>query len=349
MHTRGVWSLSLGLLFGAGFLLRAETLYTVTDLGALGPYGANASGLNDSGQVTGSSRPPSSLYSHAFLYSNGQMIDLGTLGGTGSAGSAINNSGQITGSSGNPSNQETHAFLYSNGVMTDLTPQGFRSQGLGINDAGQVVGAFSGLDGRDTAFLFSGGQITPLGPGEALAINNAGQITGMSQVAFLYDGGQTAYLGTLGGRASSGTGINSVGQIAGWADVSAGPPHAFLYSDGQMKDLGTLGGDFSEASDINDIGQVVGRSLIAPGSFAEHAFLYSNAQLADLNDLIDPALGLTLLTAPGINNEGQIVATAYTNEQFHSYLLTPVPEPSTTTLFGMTLFVLAIWASAKCC
>jgi probable HAF family extracellular repeat protein len=353
MHTGRIWSLSLGLLFGTGLLLRGEILYTVMDLGALGPYGAEVAGLNDSAQMTGASRPPGSLYSHAFLYSNGQMIDLGKLGGTGSTGSAINNSGQIAGSSGNPSNQETHAFLYSSGVMTDLMPQGFRSEGLGINDAGQVVGAFSGLDGRDTAFLFNEGQIIPLGPGRALAINNAGQITGIgnvpgSEVAFLYDHGQLTYLGTLGGRDSSGTGINNAGQIAGWADTPlAGHPHAFLYSNGQMKDLGTLGGDFSEASDINDIGQVVGRSLIVPGSFAEHAFLYSNAQLTDLNDLIDPALGLTLLRAPSINNEGQIAAIAYTNEQFHSYLLTLVPEPSTATLFGMTLFGLAACAIAK--
>jgi probable HAF family extracellular repeat protein len=92
-------------------------------------------------------------------------------------------------------------------------------------------------------------------------------------------------LGTLGGRTSSGAGINDGGQVTGISDtpgaVSHG--HAFLYSNGQMMDLGTLGGSSSGGSDINNAGQVTGASATGTGVF--HAFLYSNGQMMDLGTL----------------------------------------------------------------
>ena len=94
-----------------------------------------------------------------------------------------------------------------------------------------------------------------------------------------------------------------------------------------MTDLGILGGNYSYAYGINNAGQVVGSSGAADSGF-NHAFLYSNGQMMDLNDLIDPSLGITLTEATGINDHGQIVA----NGGLDAYLLTPIPEPSTTAL-----------------
>ncbi|MBV9035607.1 MAG: DUF3466 family protein, partial [Acidobacteriaceae bacterium] len=123
--------------------------------------------------------------------------------------------------------------------------------------------------------------------------------------------------------------------------------HAFLYSSGQMRDLGTLGGSSSSGYAINDTRQVVGGAGISTPSVS-HAFLYSNDQMYDLNNLIDPALGLMLSDARGINNHGQIVAEGYTSgNSFHAFLLTPVPEPSTWTLFGVALLGLAGWARGR--
>src|SRR5690242_15323903 len=86
--------LLLALLLGCAHGLSAEVLYSVTDLGTLGGrlfnY-AQASSINNAGQVTGESN------GHAFLYSNGDMTDLGTLGGSFSSGGGINDAGQVTG------------------------------------------------------------------------------------------------------------------------------------------------------------------------------------------------------------------------------------------------------------
>ncbi len=94
------------LLLGS---LRADILYSVTDLGTPGGASTMGYGINNLGQVVGSSSTSSGSL-HPFLYSNGQMIDL-NIGGN---AYAINDNGQITGSLG------AHAFLYSNGQFKDL-------------------------------------------------------------------------------------------------------------------------------------------------------------------------------------------------------------------------------------
>jgi len=67
------------VLLGCSHGLLADTLYSVKDLGTLGGDFSRGSGINNAGQVTGQSST-STGFTHAFLYSNGQMMDLGTPG-----------------------------------------------------------------------------------------------------------------------------------------------------------------------------------------------------------------------------------------------------------------------------
>src|SRR4051812_34193143 len=158
MHMRPCFLLALS--WGWGHNLSAEVLYSVTDLGTLGGVSSVARGINNAGQVVGSSDTSTGTSSHAFLYSNGQMRDLGTLGGSRSYGFAINNAGQVTGVS-DTSTGTSHAFLYSNGQMQDLGV----GAGYGINDTGQVRGS-TGTDTASSgthAFLYSNGELMDLG------------------------------------------------------------------------------------------------------------------------------------------------------------------------------------------
>jgi probable HAF family extracellular repeat protein len=99
----------------------------------------------------------------------------------------------------------------------------------GLNALGQVVGSTSieGVGARAHAFRWS-------------------------------ESGGMQDLGTLvpGGRFSSPSGINDLGQVAGSSDATDGRSHAVRWTEsGDLQDLGTLpGGASSGASGINDRG-----------------------------------------------------------------------------------------------
>ncbi len=333
----------LGLLLGCGTYLAADPLYSVTEVGSFG-----SSALNNAGQVVG----------YDAFYSNGQLTTLSALTGmSGLVGASINNAGQITGFYSGPGPCCDVPFLYSNGQVQTFGSSVY-GKGLAINDLGQVAGWTGSLlsQAGNHAFLYSGGQLKDLGTlgavfdsSYAYGINNAGQVIGVSKTAsgfyhaFLYSNGHMTDLGNLGKglQVSTASAINNIGQITGSSDG-----RAFLYANGQMQELGTITGSVYETNEglgINDAGQIVGDAA-GPYNF-QHAFLYSGGQMLDLNNLIDPALHLTLIEATGINDQGQILAIS--NDPYpinpHTYLLTPVPEPGTWALLGLALVLGACW------
>ena len=162
------------------FLISGKTRTTLPDLSSYGGGGfSGASGINDNHQIVGSSDNASG-YSHAVMWSNGQITDLGTLGGTQSAAYAINNLGQVTGWA-HTASEATHVFLWSNGTMTDLGTFGLDPVGEAINNHGVIVG-----QSGNGAWIWSNGvfqnlnNLIPPGSGftlnDATAINDNGQI-----------------------------------------------------------------------------------------------------------------------------------------------------------------------------
>ena len=152
------------------------------------------------------------------------------------------------------------------------------------------------------------------------AINNHGQIVGVNLTngvyrAMLYNG-DWKELGTLGGSNSAALGINDLGQMVGYAQLTGGSNHAFLWVSGstngvvgnpEMSDLGTLGGSESQADDINDAGQIGGYSNTA-SNLNDHAILYAGGNMADIHTLEGT---LRNSYSFGINSSGQIAGTAY--------------------------------------
>jgi probable HAF family extracellular repeat protein len=299
----------------------AATTYKVTDMGSLGLGESFGYGVNATGQATGLSYLPATYaYScgypvrsctahpfHAFLYSGGHMTDLGTLGGHNSEGSAINLSDQVAGWA-DTSTGASNAAVWTGGKSLDvggLAPlAGSASVATGINDSGQVVGAW-GTNASARPFLYSNGTVTALPePGDFTAsgcaaegINDSGQIAGICADAngnghlVLWSNGTVTDLGGVGSIGGveniESMSISSNGKIAGWAATGA----AFVYSNGAITDPSNFW-----PNAINASGVTVGASSIDSGG-----------KVQNLNSLM-PA-GDQVSNASGINDNGQIVAS----------------------------------------
>ena len=240
------------------------------DLGILGLPTA----INEKGDIVGTlTATTQSPYQNAFLYSQGVLKDLGALGNGSSFAEGINDLGMVTGSTYTNHSGFQHPFLYSHGVMQDI---------------GTLAGTY------------------PMDQSQGLAINNKGQIAGFSYVsngyydAFLYSATGMKDLGTLGGDFSWAWAMNDGGMVVGESHTATGAMHPFLYDNGTMDDLGTLGGFNSVAYGINSQGDIVG------GYYYGSAFLYSGGQMTDLNTVTAGLYSLT--TAYSINDNGWIVA-----------------------------------------
>ena len=165
---------------------------TMKNLGGFGGTCTLASGLNDRGQVVGTSFVSGDLAFHPFLWDGHKLQDLPTLGGTSGTAGALNDAGQAVGSANLPGDQQFHAALWNNGVITDLgVLSGDEvSFAQSVNSKGQIVGSSMNIDFTQIrAFLWEdGGPMVDLNtlipPGATLrlvvpgTINDRGEIAG---------------------------------------------------------------------------------------------------------------------------------------------------------------------------
>lgn len=291
-------------------------------------YNRFATGVNDSGVVVGySDFSPAGNGSqmesfHARTWHQGQVTDLGQ-----GVAKGINNAGQVVGNSYSASAQAPKATIWQNGTATHLPPIGAApnafaySYANAINDAGQVVGYSAGPDFSDHATLWQNGQ----------AID-------------LVDPTDTGY--------SYANDINNQGTVVGSKD-----DQAIIWRDGLQFNLGTLAGvapdALSSANAINDFGQVVG--WIGGNGLERQPFLWTaESGMVAIASLIDPNDPLRSLVSfdsvLDINNKGEIVGGALfqrNGAEWHAYMLTPVPEPTTWGLIFAGLLTLGIATRRK--
>jgi probable HAF family extracellular repeat protein len=303
----------LGLLFGATTCF--AQMYTVTDLGTLGGSLSQASGINASGQVVGTSSSPDNL-SHAFRTAPNSPINPTTDDLVTSApctatpdptavcaawGSAINDSAQVAGwlnlrslgigdiqpfrtSANTPIEVPDDLVVPSSGGFF-----GYGAFAHGINNGGQVVGAWT-LHQYPRAWRTAAN-------GSPLVGYDIGKLDPQDTDNFA---GATPY------------GINDSGEAVGCSNIAAnGPLHAFRTASNSpinpaTDDLGTLSGSGSCATGINAFGQVVGSSSTSNDA-AVHAF--RTAPEAAINPATDDlgTLGGSFSGATSINNSGQVV------------------------------------------
>jgi probable HAF family extracellular repeat protein len=323
----------------------AQTTYTMTQIGDPTASYTILAGINNRGEIAGSSG------GRSFLWRDGQSIDLTKELGAGATPEAINDLGQITGRYNGPSG----GFLFSDGILTDLglVKHSPATNPYALNNLGEV--AFVALvfpedtpEIYHSSYIYRNGvheQIPTLGGTyvKANAINDSGVAAGDSTFkgdnqthAIIYRNGETIDLGTLGGPHSSAYDINEAGYVTGRSSVAgSSASRAFILAapGGRMIDLGVLpgGGKNSYGDAINNLNQVVGGSEIKPGSTEQHAFIYTDGQMWNLNKLIhakDPSRGyVRLFAAYDINDNGWIIAGGVDERDpdvTKDYLLKPV-------------------------
>ncbi|MEP7067585.1 MAG: hypothetical protein ABI789_00030 [Usitatibacter sp.] len=294
--------------------------WTLVDLGTLGGPGSYGAAVSDSGVVVGCSDVAAGGI-HAFIYHDGAMHDLEPASVGNSCALAVNNAGIAAGRS-----STGELVTWSGSAITQL---GVHGNVGGINDAGVVVGSFTG--GTSTrAFMFANGALVALaGDGStATAINARGDIVGTDNgSAYLCRAGAMVSLGTLGGNRSDAKGVNIHAQVVGLSTDANGQPLSFLY-DGAMRALPVPGN--SSAVAINGAGQIVGS---AEGTYG---YLIDAGNYSRLDTLPSVAAkSWRHLEPTGINDRGWIVGTGTNAEgNLHAFLLVPGNPPIAVAYFA---------------
>jgi probable HAF family extracellular repeat protein len=205
---------------------------------------------------------------------------------------SVNNNDRIVGSvrTGGCCN---HAVLFNSPVVPiiDLgTLGGNHSAAYSINDVLQIVGWATDDSGRHHATLFDH--------------------TG---------GGNNIDLGSLGAGWGYAFSINNHGQVVGWsADITLNSHATLFYPGDPCSNISLTPGWMGCAFSINDNGQIVGFVGDAPADYEMcYDFPGAHATLFDStgggNNIYLGELGGPFSCAFSVNNNGQIVGSAWTN------------------------------------
>ena len=346
--------------------------YNIVELDVLpGGLDSLAFGLNDVGQVVGTSRRDRSTHigqSRPVVWDyTGQPTELWSDQNVGGTLNDINNRGEIVGRYGSGS-------------------------GIPLPTAGVPFGRafyWSEATGRiDIGF-------EPVGNSQAVAINELGQVVGTSERLeyveiepgnfqyqyiphpFIWDKENGIRdLGTLGGYGGFATAINNLEQVVGYADLASGYNRAFVWDDmNGIRELETPPGADSRAAAINDLGHVVGggpgtgsvmwkliegtvmpfpggRAINNLGQTVGGAFIVDGSNgVLPLSDLVQSGVGWTIENSFAINDRSEIVGYGLRDGKVLGVLMTPVPEPRffQFALVAIALILVQFRILSNCC
>ncbi len=253
----------------------------------------------------------------------------------------INSQGQIVGSTGN------QAFVYDSGNYTILSfPGSASTNATGINNLGQIVGAYVSNANVVSGYIYANGNYTSLSDPlyniiQPLGINDLGEVVGVwgnssnPETGFIYDDGVYTELTDPGFSQVVPYGINDSGQIVGelFSDTNPDVIEAFIYTNGVYNILQMPSSSVIQtyARGINNSGQIVG---YYDDGTVRQGFMYSDGVYTTID------FPFTNYTQPlGINDLGDVVGVETDS----------APEPSTWAmlLLGFASLALAGYRQSK--
>jgi probable HAF family extracellular repeat protein len=165
---------------------------TTRDLGSLGRFSSEATGINKQGHVSGYATLPDGSF-RAFIHDGTELKVLGVLG-TDTFADALNDNDVAVGRA-DLDEDTRHAVMFKNGQVIDLGTLGGPSEATGINNHEVVVGRSRPEEGPSVAFVYRNGRMIDLnteldpvsGAGWHLLsghrINDKGQIVAIAERA----------------------------------------------------------------------------------------------------------------------------------------------------------------------
>jgi probable HAF family extracellular repeat protein len=191
--------------------------------------------------------------------------------------------------------------------------------GLGINNAGQVVGTSLDANLNATGFVYSAGNFTFLavpgaaGGSDANGINNNGDIAGDYNDADGFAHGFLRIGGVFSTLDSTAYGLNDKGMVVGASFGSTHHAAGYVLFNGVSTPIVVPGARDTYAFGINNPGDVVGTSVV-PGTSS--GFLLHDGVLTSFR-----APGAFFTEAHGINDAGTIVGFSNDNNQSSGFVL----------------------------
>lgn len=301
------------VLLALGACSSASGDYAITTFDAGDGNFTLANGINDSGEVVGTTYAQGS-YVGFVRDPNGGITTFGAPSAVLTYGQGINDSGQIAGEF------EATRFAFQ-GYVRGASGQGYSSfsapgdsqanmtMALGIDRAGEVVGYLSNFSGSYLRSADGTSFQAITGPGGvdglAYGISGSGQLI----VGVYYDAAGNGRMFVRGASGSSYVTFDAPG---------AGPVDPFV--TGGLAGFG-----------VNDSGQVAGSYFLDTVNYHVQGFVRD----ADGHVSLLAVPGAVDTYVNGINDQGQLVGS-YSDSQghYHGFIATAVPEPGSLTLLG---------------
>ena len=216
-------------------------------------------------------------------------------------------------------------FTFAQFTVTSIDyPGGTGTRVYGINNSGNMVGAYRLPGGTFHAMLIKGGKFIPLAPttilgtnwSEAFKINDRRDVVGwvMSDDGYIHGfllskKGVLTILDFPGATDTYASGINDSGTISGDWDLYAASgtyisTSSFIWNNSSFTELNMPGAGDTGALGINGHGDLVGWWDTGPSATTSSGFVLSNGQFTSFDP---PFPGLIHTQPDDINHTGKIV------------------------------------------